>query len=115
MRFRLTTAFKRGGFSCLPSDFPAYPGATYGGASYSLNAPTPGNYCRIVLESNDAVGPVDDFYASRLSTGDWKVVSSDAAAGQIAFKNTKRAGTTGTVSVVPRNDHSEITVQLYTP
>jgi predicted RNA binding protein with dsRBD fold (UPF0201 family) len=69
----------------------------------------------MVLASNDAVGTVLDFYASRLNTGDWKVVSSGGTTGQITFASSKKAATNGIVGVAARNGHSEITVQLYSP
>ena len=111
--FSLYHRFLGGGFSCLPSDFPAYPGATYAGETYDLNGPSPGNACKMVYASNDSVGTVFDFYASRLNKGDWRVVSSDGTAGQIAFASPKKAATNGTVSITTRGSQSVITVQLY--
>jgi hypothetical protein len=112
----LTYRFQHGGFSCLPSDFPTYPGSTLGGETYDLNAPTPGNSCHMVFESKDGVATVMDFYASRLDAGDWHVTSSSQTSGQIAFrkvKNVKKMSTNGTVDVAVRGSGTEITVQLY--
>jgi hypothetical protein len=103
----------QGGFSCLPSDFPKYPGATFGQISVSLNDPTPGNYCEMILDSRDAVGAVRNFYVSKLDSGDWQVTATDVEMGTISFRSTKRARTTGTVAVVSRSSYTEITVQLY--
>ncbi len=71
----LISRLQHGGFSCLPSDFPVYPGATYAQENFNLNAgaptPTPGNTCQMVFESNDSAGTVLDFYQSRLDSGGW--------------------------------------------
>lgn len=103
---------QHGGFSCLPSDFPKYPGETFGGENYSLNGATPGNACNMVFESNDSASSVYDFYSSNLDTGVWQVVSSDPGAGQIMFRNLKDPKTSGYVDVAAKGNHTEITVQL---
>jgi len=99
--------------SCLPSDFPTYPGSTVGSYSYELNGPTPGNSCQMVFESHDGVGAVLDYYQTRLNRGDWQISSINQDGGQIAFRSVKRARTTGTLGVATRADRTEITVQLY--
>ena len=104
---------KNGGFSCVPSNFPSYPNTSIGGESYALNAPTPGNTCRMVYESNDGATAVLDFYENRLSTGDWQVTSSDPTNGDITFRNVKKAKTKGSVHIAAQGNRTEITVQLY--
>lgn len=109
----LFNRLKAGGFSCLPSDFPSYPHTTIGGESYSLNAPTPGSSCRLVLESNDSSAAVLGFYENRLAAGNWRVTSTDTTTGDITFRNVKKAKTTGGVHIAAQGNHTEITVQLY--
>lgn len=72
----LVNSFQQGGLSCLPSDFPKYPGATvvneqtfYG----SGVAPGDSKSCRMTLDSNDNVATVTAYYRDKLSGGDWKV------------------------------------------
>jgi hypothetical protein len=114
--FAAVTYYQRlqhGGFNCLPSDFPTYPGSTYGGFSYELNGSTPGNSCQMVFESSHGPDAVYTFYTGKLTSGDWQVVSSDPAIRHIAFRSKKRAKTSGTIDVGVRDDHAEYTVQLY--
>ncbi len=109
----LLNRLKAGGFTCLPSDFPAYPHTTIGGESYSLDAPTPGNSCRVVFESNESSTAILDFYENRLANGNWRVTSGSPITGDITFRNVKKAKTTGSVHIAVQGNHTEITVQLY--
>jgi hypothetical protein len=110
----LLDRLKHGGFSCLPSDFPAYPGATLGGESFSMNAPSPGNQCLMTYETHDSVSTVLDFYQSRLSRGGWQVAATDAPSGRVEFRNAQHRETTGVVTAVTQNDHTEITIEVDT-
>jgi hypothetical protein len=110
----LLDRLRHGGFSCLPSTFPAYPGATFGGESFNMNAPSPGNQCRMIYETNDSVSTVIDFYQSKLSHGEWQVAATDATSGRVEFRSTQHRETTGAVTAVPQNDHTEITIELDT-
>lgn len=109
----LKNRFVQGGFSCLPSSFPKYPGSSFAGENYTLNGATPGNACQVMFESNDSPTAVVDFYASRLDTGDWRVTTSDSTAGVVMFRSVKKARVTGTVSVAVHGSRTEVTVQLY--
>lgn len=109
----LYSHLERGGFTCLPSTFPRYPGSTFGNINYELNGPTPGNSCNMVFESKDSVGAVLDYYQTRLNRGDWQVSSIDQETGQIEFRSVKRAKTHGTLGIAAVGDHTQITVQLY--
>jgi hypothetical protein len=105
--------FRQGGFSCLPPEFPSYPGSTFGGETYNLNNPTPGTVCGMVFESKDSRGAVLDFYQTKLNSGDWRVVSTNSDTGDIAFISVKSEKSNGTVHVAAPGDHTEISVQLY--
>ena len=113
--YSLVTRFQKGGFSCLPSDFPSYPGAsvvsenTRVGSVVSAGDST---RCTMVIDSNDEVATVTTYYQARLNNGDWTIVSSDAANGVITFQRKSRPQTVGTVTLLGRGQHSEIDIQL---
>lgn len=107
----LYNSFKH--YTCLPSDFPSYPGATTANYTFALNGPTPGNSCNMVYRSKDSESAVFDFYQGRLSTGGWQATATDPGTGQITFRNVKRAKTSRTVDVAAKNGYTEITIQLY--
>ena len=105
---------KNGSTTCLPSDFPKYPGATYADEIYELNGPYPGSTCHIVLDSNDDVATVTAFYQSKLNTGAWQVTSRDNEAEKLTFQPAKSAAPFGTVQVSVRNGGTEITIDVFT-
>jgi hypothetical protein len=120
--YSVVQGFKNGSLTCLPSNFPRYPGAVYAGFSYDLNGAYPGNTCHSVFESNDDVAAVTAFYQSKLNTGAWQVTSSDNQAGSVIFQPAKSAAPFGAVQVAVSNTHqpgfsnahTEITIDLYT-
>jgi hypothetical protein len=105
---------KNGSNTCLPSDFPRYPGAVYARFSFDLNGAYPGSTCQAVFESNDDVAAVTEFYQSKLNTGAWQVTSLGTQAGTINFQPAKSAAPFGTVQVAVGNPHTEITIDLFT-
>ena len=105
---------KNGSNTCLPSDFPRYPGAVYARFSFDLNGVYPGNTCHAVFESTDDVASVTAFYQSKLNTGDWQVTSNGDPANQVTFQPAKSAAPFGTVQVAVSNTHTEITIDLFT-
>ena len=68
--------------------------------------------CTMVIDSNDEVATVTTYYEARLNSGDWTILSSDAANGVISFQRKSRPQTVGTVSLLGRGKHSEIDIQL---
>jgi hypothetical protein len=113
--YNLVNSFQHGGFSCLPSDFPSYPGATVASENtYVGTGLTPGDSkrCRMILESNDDSTTVSAFYNEKLSSGDWKVTAYVASIGQIQFQRVSRPQTIGTVDFLGRGQHTEIHIQL---
>jgi hypothetical protein len=105
---------KNGSNTCLPSDFPRYPGAAYARFAYELNGAYPGNTCHAVFESNDDVATVTAFYQSKLNTGAWHITPIGNQAGRVNFQPAKSAVPFGTVQVAAGNTHTEITIDLYT-
>jgi len=102
-------------FSCLPSDFPSYPSAALTGERTYIGtglAPGDTHDCTESLSSDDNVPTVADFYTSRLSTGDWKITSNDAANGTIRFARLSRPQTVGVVALLGRGSHTEIQIKL---
>ena len=110
----LFTNFQRGGLSCLPSGFPAYPGATVTSENtyYGSGLP-PGDTreCRMTLESADDVSTVTTWYSSHLNSGDWKA-STDAASGTIRVQNNSKSSTVGNIELLGRGQHTEIRITL---
>ncbi len=105
---------KNGSNTCLPSDFPRYPGAVYARFSFDVNGVYPGNTCHAVFESNDDVASVTAFYQSKLNTGAWQVTSLGIPADTVTFQPAKSAAPFGTVHVAVSNAQTEITIDLFT-
>ncbi len=113
--YSLVNSFQRGGFACLPSDFPSYPGSkvtsehTYVGTGV---APGDSKSCQMGLRSNDDVATVTAFYNDKLSTGDWQVTAFISSVGQIQFHRVSRPATFGLVQLLGRGQQTEIQIQL---
>jgi len=111
----LVNSFEHGGFSCLPSDFPSYPGATVSSENTYVGTGVPAGdtkRCSMVLESNDDATTVTSWYSSNLNSGDWSA-SSDSASGTVRFENRSRPSTNGTIELLGRGQHTEIRITLY--
>jgi hypothetical protein len=106
--------FLSGSRTCLPSDFPTYPGAVPGAWTFDLNGTYPGNTCHAVYESNDDVETVSAFYEGKLNSGNWRVTTSGIPAGQINFQVAREAQPFGTVNVAVGKTRTEITIDLFT-
>jgi hypothetical protein len=111
----LVNTYQQGGFACLPSDFPSYPGAavtsenTYFGTGV---APGDTKRCRMVLEAADDVTKVTTFYEQKLDSGDWATDSSDHSTGEIVFHLKARPATSGTIDLLGRGTQTEIRIQI---
>jgi hypothetical protein len=94
--------------TCLPLNFPMYPGAKFGGENREAGGGT--NACHVVFVSNDSVAAVTAFYKRELNTGNWQISSSGA--GQIGFRLKKGKMTVafGTVAIAIGGDRTEIKV-----
>jgi hypothetical protein len=113
--YSLVTRFQHGGFSCLPSDFPTYPGASAVNENAQIGnefSPGDNNRCNMAFDSNDDVATVTTFYQAQLNSGDWTIVSTDSVNGVINFQLKSRPETVGTVTLLGRGQHSEIDIQL---
>lgn len=107
----LVDRFQHGAFTCLPSDFPHYPGATV--SSESTYTGTNGSECRMTLDSNDSVSSVGPYYQTWLDQGDWSVRSVDYKTGTISFQRRSRAQTSGTVKLTRLGQGARIKIDLH--
>jgi hypothetical protein len=111
----LVHSFQSGSLSCLPSDFPHYPGATVTRDYTTVGtnvAPGDSRECQETLDSNDDVSTVTDFYASRLNSGDWKISADDRANGELKFRRVSRPQTVGVVDLLGRGQRTVIQIKL---
>jgi hypothetical protein len=111
----LVTNLERGAFSCLPSDFPSYPGATVSSENTYVGTGMPAGdtkRCTMVLESDDDVNTVRSWYSSSLNSGDWSA-SADAPSGTVQFESRTTPSTNGTVELLGRGQHTEIRIVVY--
>jgi hypothetical protein len=101
-------------FTCLPPDFPAYPGVIISGESARFGSSEPGDSvsCQVTFQSNDNVTTVSNFYLRHLETGDWTIASNDPATGEIRIRRKSRPATVGTVDLIGRGQHSEIQIRI---
>jgi hypothetical protein len=84
--------FQIGAGSCLPSDFPGYPGATVSSeVAYTGTPPQ----CVMVLHTGDPQETVVQYYQSRLSGGDWRLDSFSDQTGTMTFHRISRPQTGG--------------------
>jgi hypothetical protein len=111
--FGIYTAVRQfGRGTCLPSDFPAYQGASTTGL-HVYNG-TGGSSCDVTFDSTDSAAEVFYFYDDGLATGDWQVVSDSAADGTITFRRHNDPGVHGQVQVLGRGVHSSFEVVVQT-
>ena len=113
--YSLVTRFQHGAFSCLPSDFPNYPGTSVVSENTKVGgdlSPGDTNQCTMVLQSNDNVDAVVNFYQQNLANGDWTVVESQPDNGLFGFKRKSRPETVGSVSVSAKGQHTQIAIEL---
>src|SRR5260370_29133133 len=92
----LVRTFQGGGFSCLPSDFPSYPGGTVAVEhTYTGPAVAPGDSksCLMSVDTNDNMPKVESFYTEKLSRGDRKLISHTL--GEMRFQRGSRPASVG--------------------
>jgi hypothetical protein len=111
----LVNAVQSGSLSCLPSDFPRYPGAsvtrdyTYVGTGV---APGDSRECQETLSSDDDVTTVTAFYAAQLDSGDWRITTYDKASGQVQFERRSKSQQVGLIQLLGRGDHTVIEIKF---
>ena len=102
--------FSAGRYSCLPSDFPVYPGASYQGVNTFVG--TGGNRCRVVLDATASASEVQDYYQTQLATGRWKVAGYDTNQGVLSFTRSDSSRVRGTVGFLSHGAHTEIDIEV---
>lgn len=112
--YSLIQGIKNYNTTCLPSDFPKYPGSTTADENFGLNDVYPGFTCHVVLDSNDDLDTVASFYMGKLNKGSWQVTLTGDPAGTIVFQPARNASPFGTVQVAAASTHTEITIDTYT-
>jgi hypothetical protein len=111
----LVNNIQKGGLSCLPSDFPRYPGATvtrdytYFGTGV---APGDSRECQESLSSDDDVATVSAFYTSQLNSGDWQITANDRTSGQLKFTRKSRLQDVGVIQLLGRGEHTVIDIKF---
>ncbi len=98
-----------GAGSCVPADFPTYPGASVS-SEIATTGDTPD--CFMVLRTTDSQLTAVQFYRSRLATGDWRVTAVSSSTGTVTFERTSTSQTAGSVSFVAHADSTNIYVRL---
>jgi len=106
----LVHSFQGGAYSCLPSDFPRYPGSTVSSETTSVRAN--GHECRMTFESNADIDTVGPYFESHLKSGDWTVGSVDYSAGTITFSRVTRPQVSGTAKLSPLQHGTRIAIVL---
>jgi hypothetical protein len=102
--------------TCLPTDFPRYPGATIAAESFEMFGPNiaPGDTrkCVVGYQTSDDQATVTDYFASRLEVGDWRVTATNRDAGQIKFRRISKPSIVGTIDIAVKNDKTRISISL---
>lgn len=109
--YSLFQGIKNGTVSCLPSNFPRYPGSTLGPWSYDLNESH--GTCQAALESKDDVVTVASYYQGNLNAGPWQVTIANDQTNLFTIESAGGSAPYGTVQVAAKDPGSEIAITLY--
>ena len=105
----LASQIQVGAGTCLPADFPTYPGAsTSSEFAFKGNPPD----CVMVVHTNASQLTAVQFYESALNSGDWKVASVSAGTGTMTFHRRSRAQAAGTISFVGHTNGTNIYIHV---
>lgn len=112
--YSIASKFQASGFSCLPADFPRYPGTRLIEEQTTLGSALPGDskQCRMTLISSDDVTVVGPYFQNHLASGDWTVMSTDYNDGSIHFQRSSKPQTIGTVQLLHLGQQTEIRIVL---
>jgi hypothetical protein len=105
---RIAGIFHVGLTSCLPDDFPTYPGAAI--ASIVISD-TFGN-CTIQFQTRDPAEEVKTFFETSLDEGDWVVTGVEEQAGQIRFSRYSDPDVRGYVQVIGFPGQTQFQIQI---
>jgi hypothetical protein len=102
--------FQAGKYSCLPKDFPVYPGASY--QSVNSIVGTGGSQCKVGLDATASIAQVQDYYQTQLGSGGWKVLGNDGNQGVLSFGREDSTGIRGTVAFLAHGAHTTVEIEL---
>jgi hypothetical protein len=106
----LAQRLQQGGLTCLPADFPHYPGSFV--SSESTNIGPNGHVCQMSFESNDAFATVSGYFEYELNHGNWTVISEDRDTATTTFRRVSQPQVHGTTKVLPSSHGTHIEVTL---
>ena len=96
--------------SCLPGDFPRYPGSRTTGLYVSRGPDV--TTCDMTIDSAGSASQVTEFYASRMDEGDWQVLGLSPTNGTITFQRRSSSSVRGQLQVLGRGVQSTIQIHL---
>ena len=105
---RLVSVFRVGFTSCLPGDFPTYPGARIA----SIVVSDAFGNCTVQFETRDPADEVKSFFETNLDEGDWVVTAVEEPAGQIRFSRNSNPDVRGYVQVIGFPGQTQFQVQI---
>lgn len=105
-----TRNFEAGKYSCLPSDFPVYPGASYQGVHNVVG--TGGSVCSVTVDTAATASQAQDYYQTRLAAGNWKVTGYDASQGVMSFDRPDSARVHGTIAFLSHGTRTQLNIEL---
>jgi hypothetical protein len=107
---RFLDMFHVGLTSCLPADFPSYPGARVS----SLVISDSSGDCAVQFQTRDAGDAVKAFFLANLEQDDWTITGVEDRTDQIFFERVSDANTTGYVQVIafiPRQTQFQVDIE----
>lgn len=94
--YRFFRPFHVGLSSCLPPDFPRYPGAALASVVISDSF----GDCTVQFRTHDSAAAVLDFFESNLAQGDWILTFSDNQRMQVHFRRVSDPKVVGLLQVL---------------
>ncbi len=105
----VVSQYQIGASTCLPRDFPTYPGASSSiDVAYTGSTPD----CFMELHMKDPETTIAQFYESQLNAGDWRTNSVNGSTGKITFERRSKSQTSGTVSFIAHPGSTDVFVRL---
>lgn len=107
---RFLDMFHVGFTSCLPADFPSYPGARVSSIVISDSS----GDCTVQFQTRDAGDDVKAFFLANLDEGDWSVTGVEDRTDQIFFERVSDPDVGGYVQVIafiPRQTQFQVDLE----
>jgi hypothetical protein len=110
--FLVASSFQSGRLTCLPIDFPIYPGATY--QNVRTNVGTSGSSCTVTLDVAASSSDVTSYYQQHFTSGSWKTTGYDATQGVLRFGRTDNPKAAGTITFLGHGTQTQVDIQYNT-